>query len=134
MTIATPVAVLPAGQTTWLARFFATVKAKADQIGAEVQDFFQHKAFPFLQTYLEQTVMDEIHALAPLATEAAREVVADAALLFSEPGKFMGAVTAIATSTLQKAEAVGLQVAESSVVTASQAALHNLISAQQPKS
>lgn len=133
MTTATPIAVLPAGQTTWIARFFAGVKAKIDQVGAEVADFFQHKAFPFLQTFLEQTVMDEIHALAPLATEAAKEVVADVGLLFSEPGKFMGAVTAIADATLQKAEAAGLQVAESSVQTAAQAALHNLIAAQ-PKS
>src|SRR5579859_7394339 len=102
MSTATPVAVLPAGQQTWIQRFLAAAKAKADEIGAEIKDFFEHKAFPFLENFLKQTVMDEIHALAPLATAAAAEIVADVPALFSEPGKFLGAVTAIATSTLQK--------------------------------
>ena len=129
MTVAKPIPVIPAGQMTWFGRAIGWLKGEVSTGWAAITDFMAHDALPFLETFLKQMALDEINALKPYAIEAAQEVVKDIPLLFSEPGKFTGAVTAIAISTTQKAEAVGLQVAESSVLTASQAALHNMIAA-----
>ena len=131
MPTATPIPVLPAGQQTWFGRAIAWLKGEVSTGWSAISDFMSHDALPFLETFLKQTALDEIAALEPLAKAAAAEIVTEIPLLFSTPGKFMGSLTAIADSTLQRAEAAGLQVAESSVVTASQAALHNLIAGKQ---
>lgn len=129
---ATPIAVLPAGQQTWFGRMISWFKGEVSAGWSAVSDFMAHDAIPFIENFLKQTALDEVHALAPLATEAAAAIVADIPALFSEPGKFLGAVTAVADSTWQKAQAQGISVAESSVLTAATAALHNLIAAQAP--
>jgi hypothetical protein len=85
-----------------------------------------------MENFLKQTALDEIHALEPLATAAAAEVVADVPTMLSNPGGFLGALTGIVDSTFSKAQAAGLQVAQSSITTAAQAALHNLIASQTP--
>jgi hypothetical protein len=129
MATATPIPRLVAGQQTWFGRAIAWLKGEVTGGLATLTDFLKHEAFPFIENFLKQTALDEIHALTPLAMEAAKEVVTDINKLFENPGQFMADVSAIGRSTLQKAEAAGLQVAETSVVTASQAALHNLIAA-----
>ena len=65
------------------------------------------------------------------------KVLPDVGILFTEPGKFFGIVTAAVDSTAQKALAAGIsiaqadaQVSESSVVTAVQAAIHNRLAAK----
>jgi hypothetical protein len=134
MATATPIPVIPAGKQTYFGRFLAWFKGEVSTGWRAVTDFMEHDALPFLETFLKQTALDEIAALKPLAEEAAAAIVTDIPQLFSEPGKFLGSVTAIADSTMQKAEATGLSVAESSVQTASLAALHNLIAANTPAS
>ena len=132
MATATPIAVVPAGQQTWFGRAISWLKGEVSTGWKALTDFMEHDALPFLETFLKQTALDEINALKPLAEEAALAVEAAIPELFTTPGKFLGTLTAIIDSTFQKAQETELQVAESSVVTASQAALHNLIAAKTP--
>lgn len=139
MTAATPVAVLPSGLQTWFKAMLGKVKSEAQALGAAVVGFFEHEAFPFIQNFLQHTALDELKVIEPYAVAAVDEVLPDVGLLFTEPGKFFGIVTAAVDATAQKALAAGIsvaqadaQVAESSVVTAVQAAIHNKIAASQP--
>lgn len=126
------IAALAAGQQTWLERFLGKVKAEAHVIGAEVVDFFQHKAFPFVENFLKQTVMDELAMAQPFLEEAGAELAADLPKVFSDPGAFLGLALAIARSAWQKIQAKGIPIAESSLLTGAQAFLHNFIAANKP--
>jgi hypothetical protein len=105
----------PAAPTTWFGRF----------IGG-IEGFFTHDAFPFLKTLFYGTLMDEIHALAPLAEGAVAALEAELPLLLTQGSEgFLKAFNATVAGTTQAAEAAGLNVATHSVITASQAALAN---------
>lgn len=125
---AIPVPVLQDGQQTWFGRAIAWLKGEVSSGIAALTDFVQHEAIPFLTPYFKQTALDEIALIKGIVADTAKEIVPDVSLLFSEPGKFMGALTAVVDSSWQKLEANGISVAETSVITASQAALHNIIS------
>ncbi len=128
----TPVPVIPAGQTTWFGRAVAWLKGEVSTGLSALTDFMQHQAFPFLENLFKQTALDEINALKPLAEEALTQFMADLPKIFTDPGAYLGMVQAVTNSTLQKAEAVGLNVAESSILMASTAAVHNWIATNAP--
>jgi hypothetical protein len=106
-----PAAAVP---TTWFGRFIYGI-----------QNFVEHDAFPFLENLFKTTLMDEVAALAPIATQALASIEGALPMLATGTEGFMKVFNQTVATTVQNAEAAGLSVGTHSIITAAQAALSN---------
>ena len=95
-----------------------------------IENFLSGTAWPFLKIFFLSLVESEITVLQPLAEDAVKEVEAQIGSAFSNPGDFLKFLNGVVANLLQKAEAHALQVAETSIVTAAQAAIANLLASK----
>ena len=79
----------------------------------------------YTKNFFEQTLEEEISALAPIVESAVAAVVADAGALLT-PGGWIAAIGSAVTAIAPQLEAKGLQVAGASVLSAVGAALANV--------
>lgn len=90
-----------------------------------IQNFFDHEAWPFIQTLFHTIQLDVIAEIAPLAEKAVEEVALELPLLATSPEDFLKAFNATVAKLYTSATGAGIDVAEHDLITAAQAALVN---------
>ena len=101
--------------TTWLNRMFTSI-----------QSVLSHEVWPFVEGLFSTIALDTIQALAPIAEKAVADIGAELPLLLTQGTEgFLKAFNATVATTVQGAEAAGIQAASSDLITAAHAALVN---------